>query len=769
MSINAVFYRAGEEFSTYEKHVPAPYIRTELAVADGEKKLLRVSGLGFYDLFIEGEKITKGLLAPYISNPDDLVYFDEYDITPFCQGKASVAVGLILGNGMQNCPGGRVWDFDVARFRGVPRFALELITDGGAEDLGKACKWHASPILFDDIRSGCFYDAGAEIKDWCVSGFDDSSWQAVTRAEQPRGEYRVCDADPILVTKELPPMDIREAVFDERVYLRDSVKIPTQYTFNEAGKKGMLFDFGVNASGICRLKIDGKKGQRIFIRFCELVTTDGKPSTINSGHFAPESYGQSLLYICKGEKGETFEPSFCYYGYRYAMVFGLEPEQARPETLTYLVANSAIKERGSFECSDETMNALGRMTRVSDLANFWYFPTDCPHREKNGWTGDAGVSCEHMLLTLTPEKSYREWLRNICKAQNEKGQLPGIVPTGGWGFDWGNGPGWDNALSELCFMIWRMRGDLAPARECADSLLRYVAYLADNRDENGLIDFGLGDWLKPKTGTETAPVRCTNTMMSLYIADKTAKLFDAMGKPLRRDFARRLWTELRQAFRRELVDFSKMTVIPRCQTAQAMGIYYNVFEPEELEQAKKALVDIVLESDAHIDCGMLGLRVIFHALSDCGRGDLAFRMITRDDFPSYGMFVRQGLTSLPENFLPDDRHDNPDSLNHHFFGDIVSWFIQRVAGLRVNPYGRGENDFEISPDFLDELSFAKADYDAPCGHVSLRWDKTGSGVTLELTVPDGASGQIILPKGYTFAGGKTAAPLAGGAYDILRS
>ncbi|MCR4615699.1 MAG: glycoside hydrolase family 78 protein [Clostridiales bacterium] len=768
MDIDALFYRAGEEYSTYEKHIPAPYIRTEIPVIPGEKKRIRVSGLGFYDLFVEGQKITKGLLAPYISNPDDMVYFDEYDITELCEGKTSVALGLILGNGMQNCPGGKIWDFDIARFRGVPRFSLSVIKDGEAEDIGKNCKWHDSPILFDDIRNGCFYDAGAEINGWCCSGFDDGEWGRVTPAEQPRGEYRICDADPIVIRQELSPVDIREAVFDERINLRDAVKIPTQYKFDEAGKKGILFDFGVNASGICRLKIDGKKGQRIFIRFCELVTSEGKPSAVNSGFFAPVSYGQSLLYICKGENGETFEPSFCYYGYRYAMVFGLEPEQVLPETLTYLVANSNIKERGSFECSNETMNALGRMTRVSDLANFWYFPTDCPHREKNGWTGDAGVSCEHMMLTLTPERSYREWLRNICKAQNEKGQLPGIVPTGGWGFEWGNGPGWDNVLSELCFRIWQMRDDLTPAEECADSLLRYAAYLADNRDDKGLIDFGLGDWLKPKTGTQTAPVRCTNTMMSMYIADKTARLFDAMGKPLHRDLARTLWTELREAFRRELIDYSTMTVIPKCQTAQAMAIYYNVFEPQELEQAKKVLVDTVLESGVHIDCGMLGLRVIFHALSDCGRGDLAFKMITRDDFPSYGMFVRQGLTSLPENFLPDDRHDNPDSLNHHFFGDIVSWFIQRVAGLRVNPHGRGANDFEISPDFLDALSFAKADYDASCGHVSARWDKTETGAVLNVTVPEAASGQIALPKGYTFTNGQNTAELKSGTYNIIR-
>lgn len=130
------------------------------------------------------------------------------------------------------------------------------------------------------------------------------------------------------------------------------------------------------------------------------------------------------MYILKGEGEEVFEPVFTYHGFRYCVVLGITEEEATEELLTFIVQNSALCEIGSFRCSDETTNKLQAMTRNSDLSNFYYFPTDCPHREKNGWTGDAALSAEHILMNLDAVNSYREWLRNIHAAQRADGALP---------------------------------------------------------------------------------------------------------------------------------------------------------------------------------------------------------------------------------------------------------------------------------------------------------------------------------------------------------
>lgn len=755
MNFPSVFFKATDEYNTYEKHVNAPYIRKKFACPEFEKAYIVISGLGFYELYLNGRNITKGLLAPYISNPDDIVYFDKYDVTDLL-GESNV-VGLILGNGMQNAHGGRVWDFDIARFRNAPCFAASIIyvdKDGNetAVEADDSFRCHPSPIIFDDLRSGCFYDANLEISDWLSADYDDSGWCNVRKADNPRGEYRFCDADPIVIAKEISPVDIGKVRLADNLDNRENMRLDTQFKFNKGGKEGILFDFGVNTAGIFRLKVDGRKGQEIFIQFAEHKMSNGEISYANTGSFYPDGYGETAYYICKGEKNEIFEPSFCYIGFRYAVVFGLDENQINSETLTMLVANSDLKERGGFECSDETMNSLGRMGRISDLANFYYFPTDCPHREKNGWTGDAAVSAEHVILTLTPEKSYREWLRNICKAQADDGRLPGIIPTGGWGFAWGNGPAWDNVMTELCWQIFRMRGDLTPAKECSESIFRYLSYISQRRRSDGLIAIGLGDWLQPMkgSGSPNCPLCITDSVISMYICQKAAYLFKALGLEMHYDFAEKLRSSLKEAIRRNCINFATMEVVSHSQTAQAICIYYGAFEESEKQAATKVLVDLVHEKGDHFDCGMIGVRTVFHVLSDGGFGELAYKMICREDYPSYGILLRQGLTSMPEDFLPESNWDNPNSLNHHFMGDITSWFIQKVAGIRVNPRLSSPDDFDIQPDFIPQLENASAFYEAPCGRVEVSWKKSDGGYSLEVVAPEKATGYIKLPYGFCF-------------------
>ncbi|MBR5112720.1 MAG: hypothetical protein IK097_04765, partial [Clostridia bacterium] len=254
-----------------------------------------------------------------------------------------------------------------------------------------------------------------------------------------------------------------------------------------------------------------------------------------------------------------------------------------------------------------------------------------------------------------------------------------------------------------------------------------------------------------------------------YIAEKSADLFSALGLKIQEHFALELAGELKDAVRKNLIDFDSMTVIPRCQTAQAICIYYGIFNADEKEKASKVLLDIIHDGGDKIDCGMIGMRVIFHILSDIGEGALAYKMITRTDYPSYGMFVRRGLTALPEDFQPDEDHDWANSLNHHFFGDIESWFIQKVAGIEVNPGNTSADEFVIHPDFNVPVEFAEAFFEAPCGRIEVRWDKNESGAVLSLKVPAGAKGIIRAPAGYVFEdGGDTVLELAPGTISFIK-
>ena len=747
------FICATHDYADYGHIVPAPYLRRSFTLDPApEQAEILVSGLGFYRIFVNGKEITKGILAPYISSPDHMVYYDRYDLSGLLTQGENV-IGLLLGNGMQNSFGGYVWNFDKARWRGAPMAALQLtakLRDGTefSLDTGSGFKTHPSPLLMDELRSGEYYDARLEIPGWCEPGFDEQDWTDALPATPPRGELRLCEAAPIVVSEE-----------------RKAVSI-TPY------QDGYLYDFGIDSAGRCRLRVKGEPGQEIFTSHCEWFH-DGilDQGNINFGDRGdPRCVNvQCNKYICKGEGVEEYAPWFAYYGFQYVYVKGITAEQATPELLTYEIMHSDLPERGNFSCSDQTANLLQKFTRRSTLANFFHFPTDCPHREKNGWTGDAALSAEHTLLNLEAETNYREWLRNIRAAQDSRGALPGIVPTDKWGYDGGNGPAWDCVLTYLPYFVWKYRGDVEIVRENATAIFRYLHYLTTRMDSRGLIAIGLGDWCPPGRGAEQykSPLPFTDSVISMDIARKAAQMFDAIGWDMQAEFAEKLACRLKKAVRRDLIDLSTMTAAGACQTSQTMAIFYDVFEPGEKPAAFARLLELINDFDGHMDTGILGARVIFHVLSAFDRADLAYRMITRPDHPSYGNWIARGATSLWEDFHPEGGPVN--SLNHHFFGDISSWFIQSLAGIVLNPEGDDVSRLDIAPHFVEALTHAEAFHVSPAGKISVSWKRDGEDVLLSLEAPESLHGCIRAPKGWLLPDEMGVLPLASGQYRLKKA
>lgn len=748
------FISATKEYSTFEKHIPAPYMRKTF---DADKKpvsaKITICGLGFYELYFNGERITKGLLAPYISNPDDILYYDEYDITDKLLNGKNV-MGIMLGNGMLNCIGGAVWDMQLARYRSAPKVALALeleYEDGEAEVItaDESFKVHPSPILFDDLRCGEFYDANNEIDGWNLPDFDDSGWDNAVFAETPRGDTRLCTAEPIVTLKELSPLEIKK---DTGIELRGVLHghldkaLLEKYPLPEENKKGYLYDFGENLAGNIRLKIKGKKGQTVSLIFGEQLNDNGELD-MRGMAFQPPALNHRVVYTLKGDGVEECTPTFTYQGFRYCLVYGITDEQATNELLTYIVMASNLKKNGDFSCSDEVVNKLQKATYNSDISNFYYFPTDCPHREKNGWTADAALSAEQMLFNLNPENSYHVWLDNIRKAQRIDGALPGIIPTGGWGFEWGNGPAWDSVLFYLPYYTWVQRGDTKIIKENATAMIRYLQYTSTRRDGKGLLHVGLGDWLPINYKTEMAPLEVTDTLVTMNICRLAAKMFNAIGMKLQKSFADNLFNELREAAREFLLLADGATVLGRTQTGQAMAIEYGLLDDGEKKAAFDIMLDIIHEADDHLDTGCLGARIVFHVLAKYGYADLAYKMITRPEYPSYGHWVlKENATTLFEEFqAPGSR---PNSKNHHFFGDISSWFFKYITGVKINPYVRDIKELEISPNFIEGLEHAEGYQYHLGGKITSSWKKKDGNYYVTLNIPEGCYGKLIPPVGY---------------------
>ena len=432
-------------------------------------------------------------------------------------------------------------------------------------------------------------------------------------------------------------------------------------------------------------------------------------------------------------------PSFTYHGFRYVLVEGIKNEQATEDLLTFEVFNTDMKRRLHFECSNDTANRLFEMGIAADMSNFHYFPTDCPHREKNGWTGDAAVSAEHMLFSFDCGESLRQWLCTMRYAQGENGIIPGIVPTTGWSCDGDYGPTWDAACIEIPYCIYKFTQDKSIILENAGMMYKYLKYISGERNERGLLPVGLGDWCQPGSGNVniSAPKELTNSATVYDLAKKSAFLFEKCGLSEEKEFSEKLAAEIRRDIRAHLIDFETMTAAGACQTSQALLLSVGIFEESEKAKAYKRLLEFIKEKDEHLDCGVVGVRHIFEVLMRGGDAPLALKMICREDGPSYGAMIKIGATALCEAF---EENRVQESQNHHFFGDILRVFAQCLAGLEINPEADDINKIKFAPVFSEDLSFAKTSYMSHKGEIIAGWERCGEKIKAYINVPSGICG-----------------------------
>ncbi len=695
-----------KEFCTIDRHVNAPILRKTFFLDKlPDKCCIRVCGLGFYRIFINGKEITRSFLAPYISNVDDVLYYNDYELKEFVKtGKNAIC--FLLGNGFLNNLGGYNWFFDKASFRSSPKVAFALQIDDKIIEADLSVKAIDSAITFDDLRCGERYDARLEIDGCFDADFDDSSWNNVVVAETPKGEPRICRADDIVTEKFIKPVKISKV------------------------DGGYIYDFGINTAGVINLRIDGFSGQKIKLVFGEIVA-DGKIDLSNIS-FANtlEDYNQCIIYVCK--KGNNFyRPSFCYMGFRYVFVSGITDEQVNKDLLVMEVLHSDLKDVCDFKCSSEVVNKLYLNVRNSTLSNFMFIPTDCPQREKNGWTGDVALSCEQMMLNYKAENSLREWLYNVRKTQLENGKIACITPTTGWGYEWGPGPGWDLVLVEVPYRIYQFTHDKSVIEENSQAIYKYIKYMLTQVNEKGLLTYGLGDWCQVNLDSVlnyTTPLFVTDTLICMNMCEKAQKLFEIIGDVEKALQCAQIKEKLRNAFRRECLD-DELFVSGRTQTGQATAIFYGAFNKEEKEIALQNLIKLIHQNGDKFDVGVLGGRVLFRVLADNGYVDLAYKLIVQPEFPSFGYQINLGATSLWESFYELDENFKPKdgrkidilSQNHHFWGDVSAFIVEYLAGIRINEELADSDTVEIKPCFIKELKFVSAKREFSEGELVVEW------------------------------------------------
>ncbi|MBQ9454178.1 MAG: family 78 glycoside hydrolase catalytic domain [Thermoguttaceae bacterium] len=692
-----------------------------------QEAILHCTAAGY---FVGGLNHTSLDFSPLSPNPTNYDSHVLYRSFPIDNLQKENTLQFLVGHGWYDMRTVATWNYDASPWRDFPRMIAQLeirFKDGSTQWVVSDETWDAvsSPILWDCIRQGVIMD---ELMD-----MDDETLGKAEVVPGPKGKlvaercpatHESVDMSPEK-SKEIQP-GVRVFKFPKNLAGFVSVKrlknaIPTDWIRVRYSEK-IHGDWTLDRSNI-----------KQFFHSGSPAWITGEPGEFQTDWFR----GEMNRNIC-------YTPIFTYHGFQYAEVTVLRDGKPVPDAEVEVFATALQNDYpqiGMFECDVPTLNHLFDATVQAYISNFVNgVPTDCPHREKNGWTGDAQLAAELAQYLFENTPCYRKWLDDLRDEQRENGDLSCIVPTGGWGYAWGNGPAWDSALVMIPWYVYQYRGDRRMLEENFDAMARYVDFTTTKRQADGLLTHGLSDWCTP--GSKTPPI-VTSTAYWYADAVVVSKAAEVLGKT---EEARR-YAELAESIRR---DFLKTLVRPDgtvwegTQCAQACALFQGLTSDDAVF-AK--LLDAIAAKDSHLDFGILGSKYVFRTLSDRGRTDLALKMILNPTGPSYVGMANSEQGTLWEDF------NASSSLNHIMFGDVTAWMFRYLAGIEcVEP---GFRRIRIAPCARPEdlrgvgLHTVSASVDSPYGVISSewKWDEKYEKFELKVTIPANTTAEIVLPNG----------------------
>lgn len=706
-----------------KEHEPAPLFRKTFVVDKPvEEARVYIASAGYHELFINGQRVGSDYLDPGYTHFDKRILYVTHDITPFLKEGENV-VAAVLGNGWYNIQSVAVWDFHEARWRGRPAMMGEIriqYEDESMDTIHTDQSWltHTGAYTYDNLYSGDRYDARLEEEGWKESGFDDSHWQEALVTQAPASKVVAQQMPGIWITEELKPVAMQ--TFSDRLY---------------------VYSFPKNIAGLTRLKVTGEAGTRITLKHGELLKANGRlePGNIDV-YYHPVKPGEVFqmdVFTLKGTgEEEVYMPAFSYHGFQYVEVESNQPVRLTEESLTALFMHTDIQPVGSFSCSDPLLNKIWDATMLAYRSNIHSIPTDCPQREKNGWTADAHIAIDLALLGFDGITLYEKWMNDFIDNQREEGDISGIIPSSGWGYGMAIGPVWDAAMFIIPNALYNYYGDTRCIENLWPTLVRYLEYLK-TKEVDGYLVHGLGDWVYWKS---TTPNEYTST--AYYYLDYTlmARFVSLLGKdpaPYQQKAA-----ETRELINRKFFDSSTGVYANGTQAAQAVALSLGLV-PEGKEQlVADKLQEVVAENDHFLDFGLLGSRTVPAMLTAYGYVEDAMLMITKTDAPSWGYWVEtMGYTTLPETWTLSPEFRDA-SLNHVFMGDVSAWMMNQLAGINYDERNPGFNHIRITPHFVRQLEWAKGSYRSVRGCIESEWQRKEGQVELMVTIPLNCTAEI---------------------------
>lgn len=687
-----------------------------------------VSGLGQYEMSINGQKVGNSFLAPGWTYYDKRVLYNTYDVTHLLKNGQNV-MGAIVGNGFYNINRERYYKLAIAF--GYPKLICKMVVayeDGTTSVIvsDKSWKTTPSPITFTSIYGGEDYNALLEQQGWDKPVFNDSQWKQAVAVKAPKGILEEEIDYPVKVNEVLPVRNITKPV--------DSIYV---------------YDFGQNLSGIVELKVRGKKGQTVRLSPAELVSD--KLVAYQNATGKPYYF----TYTLKGDGIETWQPRFTYYGFRYVQVEGGVPDTASTTgdfakiiSIKALHTGNSQPSAGDFECSNSLFNQINQLIKWAIKSNLQSVPTDCPHREKLGWLEEDYLMGGSIHNNYNVYLLFKKLVHDMMDAQTKEGLVPDITPEyvffDDHGFGFRDSPEWGSASVIVPWLIYTWYGDKDIVKEAYPMMKKYVDYLKSKSD-NYILSYGLGDWydlgplhpgvaqLTPKGITATAiyyyDLVLLQKMARLLHYEEDAQLFNSTG------------IKIKEAFNAKYLEAKTKVYATGSQTSMAMPLAVGLVTDQDQEAVFKNLVDSITATGKQLTAGDIGFHFLVQALQEGGASQLLYDMNFRDDVPGYGYQLKKGATALTESWQALRGVSN----NHLMLGHIMEWFYNGLAGINQSDSSVAYHDIILKPEPVGDITHVKGSYQSVYGVIKSEWEKKDNKFLMNVQIPVNTRATVYLP------------------------
>ncbi len=707
---------------------PVDCFKKEFDAHNIVKARLYATARGVYDITINGQRVEDFILAPGSTNYHKRLQVQTYDVTEYMKEHNTLV--LRLADGWFR---GSVAAYGVTNVFGTETSVLAQLElwfeDGHCEIISTDESWRWSndgPIRFADLKDGEVYQAGMK-----------PSYKGYAREVPAPKQVSLCCSD--------------------------NVPVREHERFKPTLLPGNVLDFGQNIAGYLEFCVKGQKGQLLQLSLSELY--DPKEETIikNAQETRPAGgwtqqklikkliantvSGESVLtplqeirFFCSGGE-DHYKTSFAVFGFRYVKIEGSVPFQ--PEDFTAIAVYSDLEQTGDFSCSDERVNQLLSNTRWSMKGNFLDVPTDCPTRERLGWTGDAQVFFRTGAYLMNTAPFFRKWIRDMEDSQYQNGLIPAVIPLNGVEMMYkatGSSVGWADAVYLIPYRYYLTYRDESVLHHSWPMIKKYADYLLGKIEKDGHYEKGvhLGEWLEPEEFRDKVygnkakhPEECT---AYLYLAMTTiAKIAEILGEEAES------YRAAAAGAKKVYAKYAELDTDRQAKLVRPLAL--GLLEGETKKKVQKRLVKAVENYGYRVGTGFLSTPFLLGTLSEAGENETAYKLLLNTEKPGWLYEVMQGATTVWETWEGYVGKGNSGSLNHYSPGAVCQWLFDTCAGIREED----ENRFVIQPTPGGDMAFAEAVYQSLYGKVKSRWEKTDAGMKYTITVPSNCTAAIRLP------------------------